>query len=272
MAAESEERTVASADRTRIAFTRTGSGPPLVAVHGTAADRTRWATVAPRLAAHFTVYAVDRRGRGASGDALEYALEREVDDVVSVVAAIGEPLTLLGHSYGGICALEAAARADNVRRLILYEPPIPMGVEIYPPGVVDRLQEFLDAGDRDALLSTFLAEVVRVPADQLALMRGRPAWRARLAAAHTIVREVRADRDYVFARERWRRLDTPTLLLLGRDSPAFFTDATKALHASLPRATLSVMPGQQHAAMDTAPEMFVAEILGFAAAAEPPVS
>lgn len=258
-----------SADGTRIAFTRMGSGPPLVAVHGTAADRTRWATVAPALAAHFTVYAVDRRGRGGSEDAPEYALEREYEDIASVAAAIGEPLTLLGHSYGGICALEAAARADNVRRLILYEPPIPVGIEIYEPGVIERLEELLDAGDRETLLCTFLAEVVRVPADQVALMRSLPAWRARLAAAHTIVREIHADQDYVLARERWRTLDTPTLLLLGGDSPEFLAEATKALHASLLRATLSVMPGQQHAAMDTAPEMFVGEILRFAATGSP---
>jgi pimeloyl-ACP methyl ester carboxylesterase len=260
------ERLAISADGTRIAFARTGSGQPLVAVHGTSADRSRWTPVVPQLAAHFTVYAVDRRGRGGSGDASDYTIEREFDDIAAVAAVIDEPVTLLGHSYGAICALEASARTDNVRRLILYEPPLPMGIEIYEPGLIDRLQALLEAGDREALLTTFMTEVVRVPPDQLALMRGLPAWQARLAAAHTIVREIRADQEYVFTSERWRQLDTATLLLMGGDSPLFLTEATKALHASLPRATLAVMPGQQHAAMDTAPEIFVGEILRFAAA------
>ncbi|WP_255681434.1 alpha/beta fold hydrolase [Natrinema sp. SYSU A 869] len=56
------------------------------------------------FADHYTVYAVERRGRGESGDAAEYKLEREAEDVVAVVEAIDERVTLLGHS-GGPCIL-----------------------------------------------------------------------------------------------------------------------------------------------------------------------
>jgi pimeloyl-ACP methyl ester carboxylesterase len=118
-----EEVAVCSPDGTRIACWRSGSGEPLVLVHGTTADHRRWARVLPHLEAHFTVFAVDRRGRGASGDARDYRIEREFEDVVAVVAAIGGPVTLLGHSYGGICAMEAALRTSAVRRLILYRRP-----------------------------------------------------------------------------------------------------------------------------------------------------
>jgi pimeloyl-ACP methyl ester carboxylesterase len=227
----------------------------------------------PLLEPHFTVYAVDRRGRGDSGDGGDsgedggsgYAIEREFEDVSAVVDRIGEPLVLLGHSYGAICCLEAALQTARVRRLILYEPPIPVGVEIYPPGVVERLQAALDGGDREVLLSAFLTEVVRAPPDQLERLRSLPAWQARLAAAHTLVREVRADEGYVFAPKRWSTFETPTLLLLGADSPPFFGAATRAVEAALPHSTLAVLPGQQHAAMDTAPELFVSEVLRFAA-------
>ncbi len=147
----------------------------------------------------------------------------------------------------------------------LYEPPIPVGVEIYPPGVVERLQAALDGGDREALLSAFLTEVVRAPPDQLERLRSLPAWQARLAAAHTLVREVRADESYVFRPERWSTFETPTLLLLGADSPPFFGAATRAVKAALPHATLAVLAGQQHAAMDTAPDLLVSEVLRFAA-------
>lgn len=68
--------TVTSADGTQIAYERTGSGPPLVFVHGTTADHTRWDPIRPAFEEHFTVYAIDRRGRGESGDAAEYALDR----------------------------------------------------------------------------------------------------------------------------------------------------------------------------------------------------
>src|SRR5437667_5494724 len=106
-------RTIASNDGTSIAFTRGGTGRPLVLVHGTTADHTRWMPLLPELEARFTVYAVDRRGRGGSGDAEDYSIEREFDDVAAVVDAIAEPVFLLGHSYGAVCALEASLRTRN---------------------------------------------------------------------------------------------------------------------------------------------------------------
>ena len=143
--------TIRSKDGTWIAFERGGSGPPLVVVHGTSADHTRWAPVLPALETYFTVYALDRRGRGDSGDATHYAIEREFEDISVVIDAIGQPTDVCGHSYGGICALEAARRTPHVRRLVLYEPPIPTGVkDLYPAQVVAELQALLSTAQTDA--------------------------------------------------------------------------------------------------------------------------
>ena len=68
--------------------------------------------------------AVDRRGRGGSGDSDDYAIEREFEDVAAVANAFKEPANLLGHSYGALCALEAALFTRNVRKLVLYEPTV----------------------------------------------------------------------------------------------------------------------------------------------------
>jgi pimeloyl-ACP methyl ester carboxylesterase len=73
-----------------------------VLVHGTGADHRRWAPILPAFEARFTVYAVDRRGRGASGDAPQYAIDREVEDVVASVDGIGGPVDLVGHSLGAL--------------------------------------------------------------------------------------------------------------------------------------------------------------------------
>ena len=107
--------TVASADGTPLAVWRSGAGPPLVLVHGATADHSRWAPALPALEEHFTVLAMDRRGRGRSGDADDYALERETEDVVAVVESAGEEVNLLGHSHGGVCAIEAALLTDALR-------------------------------------------------------------------------------------------------------------------------------------------------------------
>src|SRR5215470_16425578 len=144
-------QTITSRDGTAIAFVRSGAGPALVLVHGTTADHTRWKPLLPRLETHFTVYAVDRRGRGGSGDAPDYSIEREFDDIAAVVDAIGEPVLLLGHSYGAVCSLEASLRTQHVSKLVLYEPPIRTAGSLFPPGTVERLQVLLDAGDRDGV-------------------------------------------------------------------------------------------------------------------------
>jgi pimeloyl-ACP methyl ester carboxylesterase len=255
--------TIPSTDGTMIAYQRSGTGPPLVLVHGTTADHTRWAPVLPAFEQHFTVYALDRRGRGGSGDAEQYVIEREFEDLVALVNSIEEPVFLLGHSYGALCSLEAARRTSHLRKLVLYEPPIPAGIEIYPTEVVTRIQALLDAGDREGAVTTFLQDVARVPPHEMEILRAAPNWPARVAAAHTVLREMRGSNEYVFEPARFTGLTTPTLLLLGGDSPAFLKAGIEAVHAALPDSRVVVMPGQQHTAMNTAPELFIREVFQF---------
>ena len=257
---------VVSEDGTPIAVWRSGAGPPLVLIHGAAADHNRWAPVLPALEERFTVFAVDRRGRGRSGDATDYALEREYEDVVAVVGSAGDGVNVLGHSYGGMCAVEAALLTGGIRTLVLYEPP--MGYLKSPAHVVDRLHELLEEGRRDELLGYFMREVAGLPQDQVELLRSLPAWEARLDAADTIPREERASREYVFDAARFGNVEVPTLYLQGGDSSEPFKAAGKALRDALPNCRVVTMPGQRHAAMDTATDLFTAEVLSFLEAPE----
>lgn len=256
--------TITSKDGTPIAYRRSGTGPPLILVHGTGGSYVRWASVLPVLETHFSLYAVDRRGRGDSGDAASYAIEREFEDVATLVEAIGPPVHLLGHSYGGICALEAALLTQHLHKLILYEPPIPSpGVQIYPQGLIDHLEGLLAADKREEVLIIFLGEVVKMPPHELAQFRASPAWSARVAAAHTLPRELRAHERYRFEPDRFKDLTLPILLMVGGDSPSFFKVAIDTLSATLPNCQVAVLPGQQHIAMDTAPDLFIREVLAF---------
>lgn len=255
---------IISADGTRIAFERTGSGPPLVLVHGTSADHTRWEPIRPELAEHFTVYALDRRGRGESGDAPEYALEREFEDVAAVVESIDAPVVLLGHSYGALCSLEAALRTDNVRTLVLYEPPFPVGDHrIYDPEVLAEIEARLDDGRDEQALTVFLQRVAGLPPAELDALRAAPNWPGRVAAAHTVYRETKAPAEYEFDPARFAGLTTPTLLLSGSESAPFLRDATASLHEALPDSRVVVLEGLAHAAMNTAPDRFLEEVLSF---------
>jgi len=255
---------VTSRDGTEIAFQRSGTGPPLILVHGTSATHARWRPVLPAFEERFTVFAIDRRGRGESADADDYQVEREFEDVAAVVDALDEPVNLLGHSYGAICAVEAARLTENVRKLVLYEPPVPIaGVPLGDDAVIERLQVLLDEDDQEAVVTTFFREVVRMPNAELGMFKASPAWPARVAAAHTLPRELRGQRGYRFAAERFAELCVPTLLLLGGDSPRAFELAAHLLDEALADSRIVVMPGQQHIAIDTAPELFVREVVAF---------
>jgi pimeloyl-ACP methyl ester carboxylesterase len=253
---------VTSRDGTQIAYYRRGAGSPLVLVHGTgAADPTAWRAF-PTLEKRFSLITVDRRGRGESGDGTSYAIEREFEDIAAVADAIGEPVDLLGHSFGGILALEATLLTRNIRKLVLYEG-VPIPSEVFPEGIIDRLQALLDAGDRESVLITHYHDNVGMSPAEIEQLKSSPAWPARIAAAHTVPRELRALDRYEFAPGRFKDLQTPTLLLLGGDSPQFAKDATETVDRVLPDSRIVVMPGQQHIAMYTAPELFVNEVVRF---------
>jgi pimeloyl-ACP methyl ester carboxylesterase len=177
-----------------------------------------------------------------------------------VVDSIGKGVDLLGHSFGAICALEAALRTPNLRRLVLYEPPLPVG-GILSDDMARRMEALLSAGDREGVLTTFLADVVRLPPTELAALKALPSWKGRVAAAHTILREMRS--SYVFRPERFATFRTPMLLLVGGDSPPFFAKAIETIRAALPASRVVALPGQRHTAMNTAPELFLREVLGF---------
>jgi pimeloyl-ACP methyl ester carboxylesterase len=255
---------ITSADNTPIAFDRSGNGPPLVLVHGTTADHTRWAPVRPAFEERFTVYAIDRRGRGESGDAAGYEREQEYEDVAAVVDSVDEPVVLLGHSYGALCSIEAALRTDNLRALVLYEPPIPVGDhELYQEDELTEMKTLLDEGEDEQALVLFLSEVADVPAAQIDALRSAPNWQARVDAAHTAYRETQAPGSYHFEPARFERLTTPTLLVTGGESPQWFKDAVESVDDALPDSRIVALEGQEHVAIDTAPDRFVEIVLAF---------
>ena len=254
-----------SKDGTPIAYALSGSGTPLILVHGAGADHTRWVPVLPWLEQFFTVVAVDRRGRGQSGDSDSYSIEREFEDLAAVSEAIDRPLDLLGHSYGGLCALGAALQIPQLRRLVLYEPPVPTGsTNRQRPAALAQLQDLIDRGDREAAVMVFAREVAGASDAEIELMRASPSWTGRLAAIHTVPRELQATSGgYVVDEQRLKTLTAPTLLVQGSDSAPDLHEGIKALQAILPDVRVAILPGQRHLAMNTAPELFANEVIRF---------
>src|SRR6185295_12093041 len=102
-------------------------------------------------------HVMDRRGRGMSGDAGNYSIARELEDIEAVLAAAGSGACLVGHSYGALCSLLTASRTP-VSRLALYEPPWP----IHGPAhtrCVAPCAEAVQRGAYDEALMIFVSEV-----------------------------------------------------------------------------------------------------------------
>lgn len=256
---------VKSNDGTEISFLRSGSGPPLVLVHGTSSDATRWEPVLPLLNKKFTVYAINRRGRGKSGDAKEFAFQREFEDIAAVIYSINEPVNVLGHSYGAICSLEAVLLTNHLRKLIIYEPPLADGLSVDPETekIDARIEALIEKGDREAALMAFMTEIAKIPPDEIKMLQSSATWKGKIASAHTIPRERKAVKNYKFLPERFQNVKTPTLLLLGGNSSKRAITSTEMVKSALQNSRISIMPGQRHNAMVTASHLFKNEVENF---------
>jgi pimeloyl-ACP methyl ester carboxylesterase len=258
---------VRSADGTRLAVWVDGKGPPLVLVHGSLGDHSRFDLLISELRDRVTTFAMDRRGFGASADASEYALEREFEDVAAVVDAVaaraGGPVALFGHSFGAGCAMGAATLTRNVSHLVLYEPGLGLA---YPPGSIEAAEKALAAGDRDAALRFVFVDILEMTDADVDAMRADSSWQMRLAIAPTVPRECRAEESWVYRPGRFDEIAAPTRMLTGSESPASLKEAARRALAALPGAQVRVLDGHGHIATRTDPALVAAVIRQFIAA------
>lgn len=245
----------------QIGFDTYGDGPPLVLVHGAFSDhQTNWTYVKSLLAPHFRLYAIARRGRGASDAATDRALEDEFEDVAALIRLIGKPVFLLGHSYGAHVVLGTAASVpDLVRKLIVYEPPWPHLLEA---AAMAKLKNLADSNGWDAFAMAFFGELLQVPQADLEALRMSDDWPPIVEDAAASYADIRALAGYDFDIERFKDLPIPVLLQTGGESLSELW-ATDALAAVLPDRKVSVLRGAAHEAMTTDPEQYVEDVRRF---------
>jgi pimeloyl-ACP methyl ester carboxylesterase len=230
-----------SSDGTVIAFERTGQGPALVVVVGTFNDRRTGAGLVASLAARFTVFTYDRRGRGDSGDTAPYAVAREVEDLGAVIGAAGGSAAVLGFSSGAALALMAAMRGLPITALALYELPPPM-----PPEHAAQLASLVAAGRRGDAVEYFQRRVVGIPEPVVAQLRNAPFRPALEAMAHTVVYDATIMLDAQFPAARVAGIHQPALAIAGGASPPFMREIAVALGGALPGGRSHVIEGATH--------------------------
>jgi pimeloyl-ACP methyl ester carboxylesterase len=245
-------RTAVSADGTTIAYEVSGSGPPLVIVDGAMCYRDSGPSrpLAAELAADFTVYVYDRRGRGESQNA-ECTPEREVEDLEAVVKEAGGTAYVFGSSSGAMLALEAAHAGVGMTKLAMYEPPLIVD-DTHAPAPSAALAEMraMVAEDRRGDAVTAFMKSVDVPGFGIVMMRLLPAWKKLKGVAHTLPNDLalldglRQGRP--LPADRWTTAAVPTLVADGGKSPDYMRNSAAAMAAVLPNARHETVPGQTH--------------------------
>ena len=245
-------QSVLSRDGTPIACERRGQGHPLILVDGALCSRTMGPSgpLAKALENHFTVFRYDRRGRGDSGDTPPYAVEREVDDIDSVLRAAGGEAYVWGMSSGAMLALMAATRLPGIRKLALYEAPL----------IVDdsrkttqsdwaTIRAAIAQARRGDAVTAFLKSV-GMPGLLVLFMKLTPIWPKLKAVADTLPHDgaiVGGDQlGKPLDPARWASVNVPILVTDGGKSPAWMRHGNKALAEALPNASYLTLPGQNH--------------------------
>lgn len=148
---------VTSKDGTQIGYRRYGVGPGVILVQGAMGTTHSYHELALHLASDFTVYVPERRGRPLSPCPFspDHSIDREVEDLAAVFDRSGAAF-LFGLSSGAVIALETARRLANVRKLVLYEPPLYVPPRRMRFDLISRYNREVEAGDLPAALVSAL--------------------------------------------------------------------------------------------------------------------
>lgn len=254
-------QSVIGADGVNIGLLTAGSGPPLLLVHGGVGQIERWGPIWCELCEHWRVTAMDRRGRGSSGDGDDYSLDSEYGDVAAVASSLaeeaGRPIDVFGHSFGATCTIGAAARSAPFRRIALYEPP---GPETVSADWVERVSAMVADGEAGAAMVSLLMEIIGLTSEEVDDLKSVPPDYDILSVlSATLPREGRALLS-VDLSALATAVTHPVLLLLGERSPLWAQTITRNTADRIPGSQVVMLPDLGHEAIDAAPDLVFREL------------
>jgi len=252
--------TVVSQDGAKISYLQMGSGPSVLVIPGAFSMAADYAAFGSALAEHnFTAHIIERRGRGLSSpQGPDYSIRTECEDVLALQRQAGASL-LVGHSYGGLVALEVARVNPSFTKIAVYEPAVSIQGSI-PIGWVPRYQHKLarkdDAGAFVEFIRGMGPQYTRVlPGWYMKLLlpfiMSSPERKQRLGLLQEGLREhqevARLDSSY----EKYRSITAEALLMYGGKSTGSWAKlAMERLAAVLPRSETREFPKLDHFGID----------------------
>jgi pimeloyl-ACP methyl ester carboxylesterase len=250
---------VVSQDGAKISYLTLGSGPAVIVIPGTLSVAADYAAFGSALTEQFTVHIIERRGRGLSSpQGANYSISKECEDVLALQHQTGAS-ALVGHSYGGLVALEVVRANPSFTKIAVYEPGASIDGSL-SAGWMPRCQQKLA---EQKYLDAFVAFVLGLGPDSrrnippwlmkllLLLFMNPHARKQRLTLLPEGLREhqevVRLDNSY----ENYRAITAEVLLMYGGKSDSSAVNlAMERLAAVLPRSETREFPRLDHFGID----------------------
>jgi len=261
-------KSVGSRDGTTISYRERGHGPGVVVLHGAMESAQSHMQLAEALAADFTVYLPDRRGRGGSGPYGDgFSLATNVEDLDAVLTRTGAN-RVFGVSSGAVVCLEAALALPAIQKAAIFEPPLVIHGSV-STDFLTRYDREIAEGNMAAALVTGMIGSEMGPA----VMRAMPRWLLeRLTSMMMSSEDKKAGADDVTMRmlaptlhydfelvaqtdgklDSYAGIGAEVLLLSGSKSPAYLRGAVDALEAVFPSARRVTLSGLDHGASGNA--------------------
>jgi pimeloyl-ACP methyl ester carboxylesterase len=238
-----------SADGTRIAFDRYGSGPAVIFVAAAMQFRAfapQTGELASALAAEgFSVVVYDRRGRGESVATGPFSLAAELADLRALIDAVGGRAALVGNSSGGAIALAAASAGLPLTALALWE--VPLDAELGSEGAefLTGLRERVEAGDEVGTIEYYMQDM---PPEWLERARQSPAWPVMTAISATLLPDAEALAWTQTAphAELFAPIGVPVLAMYGTEALPIFPPAADAVAAAVSDGRVATLAGREH--------------------------
>lgn len=255
----------------RVAHDVTGSGPPLLLLHGAEGSRRMFDGLIPRLSAHFTTIAYDQRDCGETeGAARDVGLAGLADDAARLIHGLGfDEVHVYGTSFGGRVAQAVAHRHPHlVKSLVLGSTwPLPLALEELNPAGIRQILALRDRlpESADELAAWFLPEpFLAAHPDMRGIFRNAPVRGARSARRAAAVADAPAlEPELIGAR---------TLCIAAALDRVVPPAITLALADRIPGAQRVILEGAGHAAAVQMPEVIAHHLREFCVGAAASVS
>lgn len=240
-----------SKDGTSICYTKTGDGELFIGIFGAICHKDFFPVKGDvkELSKHYSVINYDRRGRGDSLVHSSWSIQKEVEDIESLIDDNGGSAYLYGHSSGAVLALEASlALSEKIKGIVVYDASYVSTDKEYTEyqKTKESVKNLLKQDNNSKALKYFLTEI-GMPKAFIFLLKLMPGWKTMKQLAPTLMYDIVLTENLPPIK-RLQNISVPVLLLAGDKNPDSIKNVYKQLADNIPDNQHHLLEGKDHMA------------------------